>query len=182
MITQSDPMVLEPAASTFPAKNADGGWKIGQVKFQFASTQRNPPVPSKTETMAAQIIRNLIVRQTRPILRFHKEATPRMKWHGSVTEINNEGFWATFQSCEADKKAIVAEFDLEEIAEDDRQLLRVGAPLVWAIFTEREKGGLKNSSTLYVRRIAAPSSVSVLKAKKKLDEWFADAEITSPED
>ncbi len=105
-------------------------------------------------------------------LRSAEEVAPKVKWLGFVTEILHDGFCARFQSSTSDRKAIVAEFDFDELTADDQEILKVGAHLVWAIFTERRRGGLENSSVLYIRRLPPPTSRNLKIAKSELHEWF----------
>ncbi|MEI7911871.1 MAG: hypothetical protein WCK77_19755 [Verrucomicrobiota bacterium] len=103
-----------------------------------------------------------------------EEVAPKVKWLGFVTEILSDGFCARFQSATTNRKAIVAEFDFNELALDDQAILKVGAHVVWAIFTERRKGGLENSSVLYIRRLPSPSSTTIEAAQSELHEWFGN--------
>lgn len=173
-MTETQSSVLELEDSNLTEKKAVGQWWISRQPISgtgaFTSMGMLP-----SQTMGSPFKgRSAYVRKIVDLKRFPKEAVPKIKWHGYVTEILDDGFVASFQTTERDKKAVIAEFDFDELAEDDQEVLRVGAPLVWAIFTEREKGGLKNSSTLYVRRITPPAEAAIQATTNKLHEWFAN--------
>jgi hypothetical protein len=99
------------------------------------------------------------------------------KWKGHVTEILQDGFVAELRTSEIDREAIIAEFDFDELNAGDIKILAVGRPVVWAIFTERRKGGLQNASTLYLRRPSPPTAAQVGKARAELDEWFGSNDV-----
>jgi hypothetical protein len=178
--TQSSLVELEDGNHT--EKQDAGCWHISLQKTLGTRTFKSSG-SLMVHTMGSPFkTRSAFVRKIVDLKRYPKEAVPKMKWHGYVTEILADGFVASFQTTERDKNAVIAEFDFDELAEDDQAILNIGAPLVWAIFTEREKGGLKNSSTLYVRRIIPPAESTIQATTNKLHEWFANlGDDASPE-
>ena len=142
--------------------------------FNFSDASQEPLSFSGDRT-------SMKVKRSRQSAFISKEVVPKKKWHGSVTEILSDGFVARFQTEESDKKAVIAEFDFDEVSDDDLCILAVGAPLVWAIYSEREKGGLKNTSTLFVRRIIPPNEDAIKRTSDRLHEWFTGIDDdTSP--
>ena len=74
------------------------------------------------------------------------------KWEGFVSEILADGFRAKFRRNSSDFKEVVAEFDTDELSDDDRKILAEGMPLIWSITRERRNGGVQRCSVLIIRR------------------------------
>ncbi len=79
------------------------------------------------------------------------------KFDGYVLSIEEESFIARLESDEFDEPPLEAEFGLDELSQQDRDLLQPGAPLVWTLTAHRTGGTLSRKSSLYIRRIQCPT-------------------------
>jgi hypothetical protein len=93
-------------------------------------------------------------------------------WLGSVDQVEAESLVAHLVDLEHGRPEEVAEFDLAEIAEDDRALVRAGATFFWSITRVRtESGRVEQRSELRFRRLLPPSEQERASGK----EWAAAA-------
>lgn len=77
------------------------------------------------------------------------------KYEGFVTSREGDGFSVRLFESQTDHPVIEADFALEELAEQDRELAVEGAPLVWTIGYIYEGGTRKRQSWIYMRRLPA---------------------------
>jgi hypothetical protein len=93
-------------------------------------------------------------------------------WLGSVERVEAESLIAHLVDLEHGRPEEVAEFDLAEVAEDDRALVRPGATFFWSITRVRtESGRVEQRSELRFRRLLPPSEQERAAGK----EWAAAA-------
>lgn len=149
-------------------------WSHSHIHFMPLAEPLEEPAEQVTTVVSPERRPNDIRRVPMSHEFVPEEVEGKQKWLGHVTDLLSDGFRARFHSDEFDRKEIVAEFDFEELSKDDQQAIHEGAPLVWAIFRERRKGGLEQASVLYLRRLPTPSRSSLEKSKEKLDAWFGD--------
>lgn len=93
-------------------------------------------------------------------------------WLGSVEQVAAESLIAHLVDLEHGRPEEIAEFDLAEIAEDDRALVRAGATFFWLITrVQTESGRVEQRSELRFRRLLPPSEQEMTSGK----EWAAAA-------
>ncbi|HLP37729.1 hypothetical protein [Lacibacter sp.] len=77
------------------------------------------------------------------------------RWLGHVTSINDASFSAVLQDLTAGGTNELAEFDLEEVSDEDVELLQKGAAFYWSIGYSHENGQISKKSIIRFRRIPA---------------------------
>ena len=111
------------------------------------------------------------VPQTRT-LRSHPEQRYILlkKYEGFVTTRGEDSFSARLFENNGDYPVVEAEFDLEELSENDRELAVEGAPLVWTIGYAYEGSTRKRESLIYLRRLPVWSDKELEKARGAADD------------
>ena len=102
----------------------------------------------------------------------NEEVTLLEKWVGYVKEIVENGFIAAVRRNSSDFTEIIAEFDIDELGEDDQEILAEGMPLVWAITRERRNGGIQRVSSVTLRRQLRPPLSDNEYFATKLNAWI----------
>lgn len=75
-----------------------------------------------------------------------------VNWIGFIEEINSDSFSAKLYDDENSESYEVAEFDVEEVSESDKELLKVGASFYWSVGFATENGQVKKQSLIRFRR------------------------------
>jgi hypothetical protein len=75
------------------------------------------------------------------------------KWLGHITEVNGDVFKAKLEDLTHRGTAEFGEFDWEEVSEEDRPLVQVGAAFYWSIGFSHEKGQIIKSSFVRFQRV-----------------------------
>lgn len=100
-------------------------------------------------------------------------------WVGRVTEVEADQFIALVVSDKRNETTETAEFTFDEISDDDRSLVKVGALFYWSIgYQINEFGGRITASTLRFQRIRHWTRKEMELAKVKAAEysdWFLGA-------
>ena len=104
----------------------------------------------------------------------------RQQWEGAVESIENGEFEAILTDLtDKSRPAEYATFSVDELSDDDRRLLQVGAVFYWTIGyeTDRRDGGRRGFTAVRFRRIPAWS-------RREVDAMYtkADALLASLED
>ncbi len=141
---------------------------------RIAITHPDSDHASALHTMAGVDVQSPQVQRFGP--RHDEESTLLEKWEGFVTEVHNDGFRARMSANHGDYPKHEVAFEFDELSEGDQAILAVGMPLVWSIIRERRKGGIRRTSILYLRRIAAPDKPEIDAARESLDEWIEGSE------
>lgn len=101
-----------------------------------------------------------------------EEVTVLEKWEGTVTEILEDGFRASFRRNHSDFQELVAEFALDELESDDQKILAEGMSLIWLITRERRNGGLRRCSALTLRRQLRQPLSEQNRVLKEFHDWL----------
>jgi hypothetical protein len=93
----------------------------------------------------------------------------RQLWDGTVTEIFEDGFGATLADrTNPNNPDEYAVFDYAEISDEDRDLVKTGAPFYWLIGREKTVSGqVKNLSMVQLRRLPAWTRAALDKASSR---------------
>jgi hypothetical protein len=101
----------------------------------------------------------------------------RGQWEGTVTEVGADEFSVVLcDILNPGAEEYDAVFSLEEVADEDRDLLKEGAILYWTIGYEQRGGQRRRISEVRLRRLPAWSRADlarVEKASRELDDLFA---------
>ena len=92
------------------------------------------------------------------------------KYEGFVTARGEDSFTARLFENSSDYPVIEAEFDLEELSENDRKLAIEGAPLVWTIGYGYDGSTRKRESLIYLRRLSAWSEKDLMEGRKAAED------------
>jgi hypothetical protein len=106
--------------------------------------------------------------RTEPVARL----TPRQAWEGTVVECRADSFLArvTDQTNSANPDELVT-FDLDEISEDDRQMVKAGSSFYWTIGTEKSPAGqIKNIDMVIFRRLPRWKNSALRRAEQDAKE------------
>ncbi len=104
--------------------------------------------------------------RTRQFVSFH----PMQEWEGTVTEVDGDTFTARLTDLTADKSVAEEEADflVDDITDDDRQLLVPGAIFRWAVGYQRSSGGSKKRvSHIVFRRLPMLTEKDAAEAKEE---------------
>lgn len=101
-----------------------------------------------------------------------EEVTVLEKWEGTVTEILEDGFRASFRRNHSDFQELVAEFAMDELESDDQEILAEGMSLIWLITRERRNGGLRRCSALTLRRQLRQPLAEQNRVLKEFHDWL----------
>ncbi len=102
--------------------------------------------------------------RTRQFVSFH----PMQEWEGTVTEVDGDTFTARLTDLTAGKSVAEEEADflVDDITDDDRQLLVPGAIFRWAVGYQRSSGGSKKRvSHIVFRRLPMLTEKDAAEAK-----------------
>ena len=91
------------------------------------------------------------------------------KWEGIVLDVHEDSFTARLYD-QVNKNVEEAEFELEELREEERKLVRSGASFYWTIGYRDDCSGRHNESFIYFRRLLPLS-------KEELDEIKQRAKV-----
>jgi len=128
-------------------------------------------LPSKQTTTITRSFK-VRPRNAKNVRQETEEITLLEKWEGYVSEILPDGFRANLQRSASEFKELVAEFEFSELADDDREILAEGMPLVWSITRERRNGVVKRCSVLMLRRQPRQLATKDQDFTKQLNEWI----------
>jgi hypothetical protein len=92
------------------------------------------------------------------------------KYEGFVTARGEETFSARLFEGNSDYPVLEAEFDFEELSENDRELAVEGAPMVWTIGYAYEGSTRKRESLIYLRRLPAWNDKELEKARAAAED------------
>ena len=94
---------------------------------------------------------------------------PRQIWEGIVVNCTATKFIARIvDRTNPSNPEEVAEFESEEVSDDDRQLIKPGASFYWTVGTERSPAGqIRNVAIVNFRRTPRWSRASIQKASKR---------------
>jgi len=98
---------------------------------------------------------------------------PLQEWEGYVTDIYEDKFLTSLIDITAKEDVATeeAEFDIEELSDSDKNLLKVGAVFRWIIGYERTPSGVKKRvSQVVFRRLPQWSQSSIRNADRKSKE------------
>jgi len=98
---------------------------------------------------------------------------PLQEWEGYVTNIYEDKFLTNLIDITAkeDTATEEAEFDIDELSESDKDLLKIGAVFRWIIGYERTPAGVKKRvSQIVFRRLPQWSKSSIINADKQSKE------------
>ena len=104
--------------------------------------------------------------RTRQFVSFH----PLQEWEGTVTEVDGDTFTARLTDLTAGKRVAEEEADflIDDLTDDDRQLLVPGAIFRWAVGYQRSSGGSKKRvSHIVFRRLPMLTDKDVAEAKEE---------------
>lgn len=94
-----------------------------------------------------------------------------LKREGVIVSVDDSGFTAKLVDLEHDTVDEVAEFPIDEVSDDDKKLLKVGAVFYWNIgYRLLPTGQKERSSIIRFRRLPAWTRSELEKAQKKADE------------
>ncbi|HEX8947795.1 MAG TPA: hypothetical protein VF790_02465, partial [Dissulfurispiraceae bacterium] len=111
-----------------------------------------------------------------PILSFdagelEEKAIALQKWEGVVTEIGKDVFNARLFDLTANNPEEIAEFSIDDVSEDDRELLKPGAIFYWSIgYLTTRTGQRMRMSFIKFRRLPAWTERDIKSAKKRAAE------------
>lgn len=95
----------------------------------------------------------------------------RQRWEGVVTHVGLEDFEAELRDLTDSSKGIVdGTFPFDEVAEEDRDLLRTGATFYWTIGYQRTGGAQRRVSEIRFRRLPAWTRADVEAVHQNLAE------------
>jgi len=101
----------------------------------------------------------------------------RGQWEGTVTQISADEFSVVLRDImNPGGEEYDAVFSIDEVADDDRGLLKEGAILYWTIGYEQRRGGRRRYSELRLRRLPAWSRADLARVEREsreLDDLFA---------
>lgn len=92
------------------------------------------------------------------------------KYEGVVISRGERSFTARLFVSPGDCPVLEAQFDLEEISEEDRDRAIEGAALVWTIGYGYEGGTRKRESVLYLRRLPPWTEKEIEQGKRSASE------------
>lgn len=104
--------------------------------------------------------------RTRQFVSFH----PLQEWEGTVTDVEGDTFTARLTDLTAGKSVAEEEADflVDDITDDDRQLLLPGAIFRWAVGYQRSSGGSKKRvSHIVFRRLPMLTEKDAAEAKEE---------------
>ncbi len=111
-----------------------------------------------------------------PVLWYNQEeleghAVSLQKWEGIVVEVGKEVFYARLYDLTSENPEEEAEFSIDEVSEEDRELLKAGAVFYWSIgyFTTRTGQRLR-TSIIKFRRLPAWTEREIKAAKERAIE------------
>lgn len=94
-------------------------------------------------------------------------------WEGVVESLGDETFWATLHDLtNPENPPEVAEIWLEELAEEDRELLRVGAVFYWTIMYDDTSGSRSRRSDIRMKRMPRWSRGEIDRLKSEAAALF----------
>ena len=100
------------------------------------------------------------------------------RWEGTVTQVIGDEFLARLRDLtDTEHASEQATFSLDEVDDDDRQLLRVGAVFYWSIgYHHQANGSRRLSNELRFRRLPqwTAADLSKLDAPSELDTLFGN--------
>ncbi len=120
-------------------------------------------VPSEWNPLVSQKFATIPVPYRPPFQRFKV----LQQWEGCVIEILNDSFVGRIADRTEGETIEEAEFDLEEISDDDRSLVEIGAIFYWNIGYLEKSSGRTRVSEIRFRRLPAWTQVELEEAKKK---------------
>lgn len=91
------------------------------------------------------------------------------KYEGFVTEVGSKSFHTHLMESTGDHPVIEAEFDLEEISEQDRKRLVEGVHLVWTIGYRYHGSTRHRDSLIYLRNLPQWTDEELTEAAKRAD-------------
>jgi hypothetical protein len=149
----------------------------GPIDLKRASTQ-------STESTQTQETATASLPAPTPFVRVPEtEVTPaayafdmRGQWEGTVTHVGADDFSVVLRDIfNPGAKEYEAVFSVDEVADDDRDLLKEGAILYWTIGYQQRRGQRLRVSEVRLRRLPAWSRADlarVEKAARELDDLF----------
>ena len=108
-----------------------------------------------------------------PILRYDPDdlkerAIALQKWEGVVTEVENDVFHARLLDLTDNSPEEEADFSVEEVSEDDRKLLKLGAVFYWSLgYLTTGTGQVIRTSIVKFRRLPAWTETEVKRAQEQ---------------
>jgi len=154
-----------------PHKTLFGGIEIGRTTLQEENAGKTLDVGKPIAKILPPVVKN-------PLLEFVPNTAPLEIWEGTVVEVNREQstMLAMLDSCTSNMPRHSAEFDLEWVAEQDRDLVIPGAVFYLTLF-KRTRPSVENAQELRFRRRPAWSQRELDKVVSRARELRSKGRI-----
>lgn len=144
-------------------------FKGGEAGSSGASSSTTAS-PSEERMRPSVLERVRVLRAQRVNTRSDERYILLKKYEGFVTSRADETFMARLAQNTSDYPVLEAEFELEELSEEDRELAVEGAALVWTIGYRYDGSTRKRESAIYFRRLPAWSDKEIEQGREAAQE------------